>query len=138
MRCPSSISIASRAGSSRPSNRRENRLALAVVFMHHSERAARSGRPRKLNSKNALHKATETVCMSKYGKRVAWVTGGGSGIGEAGAEALAADGWTVVVSGRRRDALETVVAKITGNGGLAEAIALDVSKKADVAKAADQ
>ena len=30
--------------------------------------------------------------MTKSGKRVAWVTGGGSGIGEAGAEALAADG----------------------------------------------
>ena len=50
--------------------------------------------------------------MSKNGKRVAWVTGGGSGIGEAGAEALAADGWTVVVSGRRKDALDAVVKKI--------------------------
>lgn len=30
--------------------------------------------------------------MSNNGKRVAWVTGGG--IGEAGAESLAADGWT--------------------------------------------
>jgi NAD(P)-dependent dehydrogenase (short-subunit alcohol dehydrogenase family) len=29
--------------------------------------------------------------MSNDGKRVAWVTGGGSGIGEAGAEALAAE-----------------------------------------------
>jgi NADP-dependent 3-hydroxy acid dehydrogenase YdfG len=47
--------------------------------------------------------------MTISGKRVAWVTGGGSGIGEAGAESLAADGWTVVVSGRRKDALDAVV-----------------------------
>ena len=76
--------------------------------------------------------------MSNNGKRLAWVTGGGSGIGEAGAEALAADGWTVVVSGRRKDALDAVVAKITSSGGKAEAIPLDVSKAADVNKAAEQ
>jgi NADP-dependent 3-hydroxy acid dehydrogenase YdfG len=76
--------------------------------------------------------------MTKSGKRVAWVTGGGSGIGEAGAEALAADGWTVVVSGRRKDALDSVVAKIVKSGGAAEAIPLDVSIAADVQKAADQ
>ncbi|NVN86063.1 MAG: SDR family NAD(P)-dependent oxidoreductase [Rhodopseudomonas sp.] len=76
--------------------------------------------------------------MAKSGKRVAWVTGGGSGIGEAGAEALAADGWTVVVSGRRRDALDAVVTKIEANGGTAEAIALDVSNSSDVTKAAEQ
>src|SRR3954447_1348368 len=138
MRCPSTVSIASRPGSSRPSNRRENRLAFASVFMHHSERAARSARPDKLNSKNALHKATETVCMANNGKRVAWVTGGGSGIGEAGAEALAADGFTVVVSGRRKEALDVVVGRIAKAGGKAEAIAVDVSKADDVNRAAKQ
>src|ERR1700755_2953035 len=100
MRWPSRVSIATRFGSSMPSNRRENRLAFMMVFwlafMHHCEGRTRCNRPRQynnFNSKSALHKATETVCMSNNGKRVAWVTGGGSGIGEAGAEALAADGW---------------------------------------------
>ena len=68
--------------------------------------------------------------MTNNGKRVAWVTGGGSGIGESGAECLAADGWTVVVSGRRKQELDRVVAKIAGKGGSAEAIALDVRTRA--------
>jgi NADP-dependent 3-hydroxy acid dehydrogenase YdfG len=75
--------------------------------------------------------------MTKDGKRVAWVTGGGTGIGEAGAEALAADGWTVVVSGRRKDALDAVAAKIVKAGGAAEAIAVDVARADDVQKVAD-
>src|ERR1700743_226007 len=108
MRVPSSISIARRAGLSRSSNRRENRLAFMVVFwgafMHHCERAG--GRIRSADnheafiSKNALHKATETVCMTNSGKRVAWVTGGGSGIGGAAAEGVAKDGGGVGGCGR--------------------------------------
>lgn len=74
--------------------------------------------------------------MANGGKRVAWVTGGGSGIGQAGAEALAADGWVVVVSGRRKDALETAVAGIKANGGAAEVLQLDVSDANAVNKAA--
>src|SRR5246500_5225735 len=76
--------------------------------------------------------------MVRERKRVAWVKGGGTGIGEAGAEALAADGWTVVVSGRRKAPLDAVVEKSHKAGGEAEAIPLDVSAAADVERVADQ
>ncbi len=52
------------------------------------------------------------------------VTGGGTGIGAAIAERLAADGFDVVVAGRRRDRLDTVVERI---GGAARALVLDVT-----------
>ncbi|WP_316230371.1 SDR family oxidoreductase [Bradyrhizobium sp. SZCCHNR1051] len=71
------------------------------------------------------------------GKRIAWITGGGTGIGEAGALALAAEGWTVIASGRRTAALQAVVAQIAAAGGTAEAVPLDVAKAADVQAAAD-
>jgi NAD(P)-dependent dehydrogenase (short-subunit alcohol dehydrogenase family) len=48
--------------------------------------------------------------MTTAPSRVAVVTGGGSGIGAAAAVALAEDGWTVVLAGRRREALESVAA----------------------------
>ncbi|HVL36861.1 MAG TPA: SDR family NAD(P)-dependent oxidoreductase [Burkholderiales bacterium] len=67
--------------------------------------------------------------------RVAWVTGGGSGIGLAGALALAAAGARVVVSGRNRDTLREAEALVKA-AGRAEAIALDVSDKAQVAEVA--
>ncbi|MEJ0087570.1 MAG: SDR family oxidoreductase [Pseudomonadota bacterium] len=48
-------------------------------------------------------------------KRVALITGAGSGIGKATALAFLADGFRVVVSGRHRDALEEV-ARSAGDG----------------------
>ena len=39
--------------------------------------------------------------MARSDGKVAWITGGGTGIGEAGAKAIASDGATVILSGRR-------------------------------------
>jgi NAD(P)-dependent dehydrogenase (short-subunit alcohol dehydrogenase family) len=64
--------------------------------------------------------------------RIAVVTGGGSGIGAAVAHALAAEGWTVVVAGRRRAALEEVVAASQGLAGGLEAIPTDVTDEGSV------
>ncbi len=64
--------------------------------------------------------------MGHLDGKVAWVTGAGGGIGEASAKALAAGGAYVVLSGRRLEELERVVAAITAEGGKAEAAQLDV------------
>jgi NAD(P)-dependent dehydrogenase (short-subunit alcohol dehydrogenase family) len=44
------------------------------------------------------------------GDKIAVVTGAGSGIGAAAATALATDGWTVVIAGRRRTRLDELAA----------------------------
>jgi NAD(P)-dependent dehydrogenase (short-subunit alcohol dehydrogenase family) len=61
--------------------------------------------------------------------RIALVTGGGSGVGRAAAIALARDGWTVVLTGRRKDAIDAVAAEI---GRKAMAIRSDVTDPASV------
>jgi NADP-dependent 3-hydroxy acid dehydrogenase YdfG len=66
--------------------------------------------------------------------KIAWVTGGGSGIGRAGAEELASAGATVIVSGRRAAELEEVRHAIAAKGGVAEAQPLDVTDKRAVTK----
>jgi NADP-dependent 3-hydroxy acid dehydrogenase YdfG len=60
--------------------------------------------------------------------KVAWVTGAGSGIGEAGAKALAAAGAVVVLTGRRSDALQRVAEEIRKAGGTAHVQPGDMTK----------
>ncbi len=72
--------------------------------------------------------------MTTTTQRIAIVTGGGSGIGAAVGQALAGDGWTVVLAGRRREALDAVVAEGNGArlpGGL-EAMPTDVTDETSV------
>lgn len=67
--------------------------------------------------------------------KVAWITGGGSGIGLAGAKALAGAGATVVISGRTARTNESALAELKKIGD-AEATLLDVADKKAVAATA--
>jgi len=55
---------------------------------------------------------------------IAWITGGGSGIGQALALRLVREGWTVAISGRRLEALQETTQLAAGD---AHAYPLDVS-----------
>lgn len=66
---------------------------------------------------------------------VVFVTGGGSGIGEASAKAMAQQGAAVVLAGRTPDELEVVVGEIRGAGGRALAVTADVSDETSLVDA---
>jgi NADP-dependent 3-hydroxy acid dehydrogenase YdfG len=67
--------------------------------------------------------------------KVAWITGGGSGIGLAGGIELAKAGAHVVISGRSAETLKKAEKEVKAAGST-ETIALDVADKAEVSRAA--
>ena len=88
---------------------------------------------------NLLHLYQDTVfyqlinefaMTSKLEGKVAIVTGGSSGIGEATAISLAAEGAKVVIAARRGERLEAVAKHITDNGGQALSIVADITDEA--------
>ncbi len=76
--------------------------------------------------------------MTRFEGQVVWITGGGSGLGRGLALAFAKEGADVVVSGRRQDRLDEVVAAITALGRRGLAIAGDVNADGALANAVDQ
>lgn len=69
--------------------------------------------------------------------RNAVVTGAGSGVGQATALALLAEGWGVALIGRRPDALETTRRRAEVGGGRCRCFACDISDAAAVATMAE-
>jgi NAD(P)-dependent dehydrogenase (short-subunit alcohol dehydrogenase family) len=64
--------------------------------------------------------------------KIALVTGAGSGIGRAAALGLQANGWSVVLAGRRKEELEKTAALAKAGGGRMLAIPADVSDAASI------
>ncbi len=72
--------------------------------------------------------------MELFGNKVAIVTGGGMGLGQALCEELARRGALVVIADINDDAAAQVACRIADSGGKARAVQVDVSKQADVAR----
>ena len=70
--------------------------------------------------------------MRRLSDKVAFITGGGTGIGRACAMAFAREGASVAVAGRRPGPLESVVAEIEAAGGESVGLECDVSDRTAV------
>ncbi|MGB4343077.1 MAG: SDR family oxidoreductase [Moraxellaceae bacterium] len=69
---------------------------------------------------------------SAFAGKVVIVTGGGSGIGRCTAHELAALGAQVVITGRKQEKLDAVVAEITGDGGKVTSLVCDIRNEEQV------
>ncbi len=76
--------------------------------------------------------------MNQFTDKVAIVTGGGSGIGQALCQELGQGGSIVVVASLHDDHAKLVASAITHNGGRAHAVPVDVSSEGDVRRLIDE
>ena len=70
--------------------------------------------------------------------KVAWITGGGTGIGRAAGKALSMAGASVTLSGRRKAVLDEALAEALVGPGKGVVLPLDVADPASVQSAAEQ
>jgi len=75
--------------------------------------------------------------MQNIKDKVVVITGASSGLGEASARMLSAEGATVVLGARRVDRLKALADELSGKGGKALAVTIDVTNRQQVKKLVD-
>src|SRR5437867_12494499 len=75
--------------------------------------------------------------VTRLSGKVAFITGGGTGIGRAIALAIAREGASVTVAGRRLEKLRGVINEVQKQGGDGLAMECDVSRAKDVERAGE-
>ncbi len=82
-------------------------------------------------------KARVTIMSNNIEGKVAVITGASSGLGEATARLLSAQGATVVLGARRAGRIQSLADELTRSGGKAMAITTDVTRCDQVKKLID-
>ena len=70
--------------------------------------------------------------------KVVFITGASRGIGAAAARLFASEGAAVVLAARSNDALDRIVTEIRADGGVADAVTLDLADRASIRAAVDR
>lgn len=70
--------------------------------------------------------------------KVVFITGASRGIGAAAARLFAAEGAAVVLAARSTDALQRIVTEVRADGGVADAVTLDLADRASIRAAVDR
>jgi NAD(P)-dependent dehydrogenase (short-subunit alcohol dehydrogenase family) len=70
--------------------------------------------------------------------KVVFITGASRGIGAAAARLFASEGAAVVLASRGTDALQQIVTEIRADGGVADAVTLDLADRASIRAAVDR
>jgi NAD(P)-dependent dehydrogenase (short-subunit alcohol dehydrogenase family) len=83
---------------------------------------------------NAIHSAPIGLLTGK----VTFITGASRGIGAAAARLFAREGAAVVLAARNTDALQRIVTEIRADGGVADAVFLDLADRVSIRAALDR
>jgi NAD(P)-dependent dehydrogenase (short-subunit alcohol dehydrogenase family) len=81
---------------------------------------------------------TDTSPIGLLTDKVVFITGASRGIGAAAARLFAAEGAAVVLAARGTDALDRIVTGIRADGGIADAVPLDLADSASIRAAVDR
>jgi citronellol/citronellal dehydrogenase len=82
--------------------------------------------PHDSTAPEPAHRYQSAFRPDLFAGRIAWVTGGGSGIGRCVAHELASLGATVILSGRTAAKLDAIAAEISEDGGRCDTIPFDI------------